>query len=336
MRDMGNREGVLLCLSRMRYLRVHEKILFYDMCSSAEEVAALGKDRIQELIKRKLDAHVETRDNMLFSIERDAELCRKRGIDFVSVFDGQYPPQLRELFNPPFVLYYKGELPAKETELLAIVGTRRASSTGLDAAYNLAYQAAECGVAVVSGLARGIDRAAHKGAVEGGGETCGVLAHGPDTVYPQGSRGIAAEMLKMQGGLISEYPPGTEARKYHFPERNRIISGLSRAVVIIEAPQGSGALITSEFALDQGRDVFVHSACTGLVNSTGTQYLSREGAQEVSDMSEILSTWGYPAVRRSIPNRNAKISGRNNPPNIQMALEMEKELEHLVKNKNGE
>jgi DNA processing protein len=204
-----------------------------------------------------------------------------------------YPAALRELYSPPFLLYLRGSLPAEQGEQVAVVGTRNPTEEGRAAAFALAAELVLAGAAVVSGLAYGIDGASHWGAVRYGGCTLAVLAHGVDAVYPGGHKELAAEILKSGGGLLSEYPPGTEPRRYRFPERNRLISGLCRGTVIVQAPQKSGALITADYALEQGRDVWVHRAGLDGPRGAGTARLHEEGAPAAGHAEDILTEWGY-------------------------------------------
>ena len=161
------------------------------------------------------------------------------------------------------------------------------------AAFSLGLDAGKTGVAVVSGLARGIDAAAHQGNSTGGGPSVAVLGCGIDRVYPVSSMPAAKRLLETGGCIISEYGTGILPLKYNFPERNRIISGIARAVVVVEAPEKSGALITADFALEQGRDLFVHGSCLNTGINGGCRRLKSEGAEEVYGGADILTSWGY-------------------------------------------
>ena len=189
----------------------------------------------------------------------------------------------------------KGILPDGEKPSLAVVGTRKASRKTLEAAYETAYSAAENSVPVISGLASGIDSAAHKGALAARGYTAAVLGSGVDIVYPASNRQLADRILSKRGALISEYRPGTDPLRYHFPERNRIISGISRGTVVVHAPEKSGALITATFAMEQGRDVFVHEEGINSASGKGGFYLCNEGAVPVKRGADILREWNIKA-----------------------------------------
>lgn len=207
------------------------------------------------------------------------------GARIVSFWDENYPPILRTIYDPPPLLYFRGKFPGAEA--LAMVGSRRASPQGLRLTETMAAEIAGCGITVVSGLARGIDSAAHRGALAAQGPTVGILGCGIDTIYPPENKRLFHQMVE-QGGLLSEYPPGTLPLPGHFPGRNRIISGLSRGVVVIEAAVGSGSLITADFALDQGREVFAVPGSVFAKVAEGVNRLLKDGAHVVTDSRDIL------------------------------------------------
>ena len=214
------------------------------------------------------------------------EVATKRGIKILTVADDDYPSYLKNIYDPPTVLYIKGNIESNE-KCVAIVGSRNATMYGLENAKNIAYELAKCGVTVVSGLARGIDSFAHKGAINGKGRTVAVLGCGVDNIYPHENKRLAEEIEKA-GAVISEYPPGTPPVPQNFPARNRIISGISFGTVVIEAGERSGSLITANFALEQGRDVFAVPGNLGSSNSVGTNKLIKDGAKMVTGISDIL------------------------------------------------
>ncbi len=223
---------------------------------------------------------------------RISDECELKEIGIVSFLNPEYPPLLREIYSPPSVLYVKGVLPDCSSASLAVVGTRSASRKTLSAAYEASFYTAENRVPVISGLAYGIDSKAHAGAADAGGITSAVLGSGVDVVYPSANQKLAEKIIGSGGSLVSEYRPGTLPAKYHFPERNRIISGISRGTLVVHAPEKSGSLITASFALDQGRDVFVHRAGIDSESGRGGQNLADEGAVIVDSSSEILEQWG--------------------------------------------
>ncbi|MDG2303102.1 MAG: DNA-processing protein DprA [Candidatus Binatia bacterium] len=214
---------------------------------------------------------------------------RARGVA-VSIEDEQYPGPLRHIFDPPDVLFVEG-CGAWGAGLgglaVAIVGARDATAQGLATARSLGRDLAAAGVAVVSGLALGIDGAAHAGALEAGGVTVAVVGGGTDVVYPRRNRRIREEILE-RGLIVSEWPPGMEPRAYHFPRRNRLISGLSLGVVVVEATERSGSLITARQAAEQGREVFAVPGPAGAPRSKGPHSLLKDGARLVEDVHDIL------------------------------------------------
>ncbi len=206
----------------------------------------------------------------------------------VNPADENYPELLREIADPPFPLYFMGALPSANDVNIAIVGTRKASHEGLLIAKQIGNELAKVGVVVVSGLALGIDGAAHEGAVLAGGRTVAVLATGLDSIYPRTHENLAHSILEKNGGIISEYPVGTPALPYQFLERNRIVSGLCVATVVIEAPIQSGALVTAKFALEEGRELFVVPGPANHPNYKGSHMLLRNGARLATNAGEIL------------------------------------------------
>lgn len=212
---------------------------------------------------------------------------RQEKISLVMPGEEAYPCLLSECPDAPPLLFYKGKLqPSREA--LAIVGSRRATPYGKAAAAYLASEMVQADYVVVSGLARGIDSAAHRGALEGKGTTWAFLAGGLDGIYPQENRKLAGLIME-QGALLSEYPPGMPAEPGHFPARNRLISGSSRGVVVVEAAEKSGSLITADFALEQGREVFAVPGPIFSEQSKGTHQLLRMGAKLAADQEDILS-----------------------------------------------
>ena len=214
--------------------------------------------------------------------------CSQKRIGIVTIGDSGYPARLRQIPDAPLVLYYRGRLPNWEAyPAIGIVGTRKASGYGLQIAEKMGAQIAACGGMVVSGAADGIDSAAMKQALLQGGPVVGVLGFGADVVYPASSRKLFAQ-LEEKGCLISEYPPGTPGYKWNFPQRNRLISGISHGVLVVEAPERSGALITARHAMEQGREVFVVPGNINSDTSAGSNNLLREGATAVFEGYDIL------------------------------------------------
>lgn len=209
------------------------------------------------------------------------------GMGVLTWDDSAYPRRLKEIHQSPPVLYVRGELSEADQWAVAIVGTRRITAYGQQVARDLAAGLARQGVSVVSGLARGVDGVAHQAALEAGGRTLAVLGSGVDRIYPPEHRRLA-EQVSSRGAVISDYPPGTEPEAVNFPPRNRIISGLSQAVVVVEAGEKSGALITAAFASEQGREVFAVPGSLYAAQSKGTNLLIKEGAHIFLDLKDLL------------------------------------------------
>jgi len=222
--------------------------------------------------------------------EKEWAKLEKNNIHLLFIEDEKYPNLLKEIPLPPFGLYYQGNLPSVKKITLAIVGTRKATQNGLKTAKHFAKLIGETGCTIVSGLALGIDAAAHAGALESNASTIAVLARGLDQYYPAQNHSLAQKILEKGGLIVSEYPPGTPALPYRFLERNRIISGLSKGVLLIETPHHSGSEATARFALDQNRDVFVVPGPIDHPNFSGSHNLIRLGATLVFEPNHVLET----------------------------------------------
>lgn len=220
-------------------------------------------------------------------IEQELGLARKHNLKIITRDDSDYPENLKNIYDPPIVLYVKGNLNAQDKLSIAIVGSRRASFYGLTAAEKFAYELAGLGVNIVSGLAYGIDTQAHKGALRANGRTTAVLGSGLVNIYPSQNKKLA-EQISESGAVISEFPLGTKPLKQNFPRRNRVISGMSLGVLVVEAARNSGALITADFALEQGREVFALPGKIDSSTSFGTHGLIKQGAKLVSHIDDIL------------------------------------------------
>ncbi len=255
-------------------------------------------------------------------IDKDLKRIAELGIEVISFKDPRYPVNLETIFDPPFLLYVRGRLKKEDADALAIVGTRRATVYGKLTARRLARDLAREGITVVSGMARGIDTEAHRGALEAGGRTIAVLGCGVDTVYPPENRGLMEEIIK-KGAVVSEFSLGEEPDAPHFPQRNRIISGLSKGVLVVEAPLKSGALITANFALDQGRDVLAVPGNINSPNSHGTNQLIKEGAKLVESMEDVLEEMNFSELA---PLKKEKIKAES----LSLSPE-EKEIFNLLK-----
>ena len=206
----------------------------------------------------------------------------------LKISDALYPPLLREIKNPPQLLYCAGDLSLLKTRCVAVVGSRKITAYGRRIAAKVAGRLAACGVTVVSGMAIGIDGISHRSALDAGGKTIAVLGNGLDVMYPAANRDLKKDILRT-GLLLSEYPPGTRGTKFAFPQRNRIISGLSEATVVIEAGLNSGSLITAALANEQGRPVYGVPGNIDNVTSLGVNMLIRDGAQPLIAADDLLA-----------------------------------------------
>lgn len=231
--------------------------------------------------------------------------------------DPGYPPALAAIVDPPPVLWLRGQPSALEPPAVAIVGSRAGSPYALSVAARLAADLAERGVAIVSGLARGVDSAAHRGALGAAGVTIGVLGSGPDVIYPAEHRTLAREMMSSGGAVVSELVPGTPPQPQFFPRRNRVISGLVRAVVVVEAGEKSGSLITARCALEQGREVLAVPGNVLDGRNRGGHALLRDGAKIVETADDILEELGF-AVRN--PEEGARASKEGVSPPVDPIL----------------
>ena len=288
---------LLLGLVHCTFLSCGEKAFLAKNLDNLESLTVLSIEDICIKVGRKIQTRMWNPENLYNLVCQDMQIMMKFDIRYVSVLSPDYPPVLREIHDPPFAVFWRGLLPDPERPLVGIVGTRSPSGDGALAAYRLGKEFAEAGLSVISGLARGIDAFAHKGNVESGGASVAVLACGLDRIYPRSNVRLASRLVNEGGCLLGEYPPGDAPLQYRFPQRNRIISGLARAVIVVEAPSKSGALITADFALEQGRDLFV---CRDTITSSrgeGTARLHEEGATAITSAHEILASWGYRSTR---------------------------------------
>jgi DNA processing protein len=220
-------------------------------------------------------------------LEQVMERIQRQDIRVITWEDTIYPRRLREIDQPPPVLYLRGSIDPEDDWAVAVVGTRRVTTYGRQITADLAAFLAGNGITIVSGLARGVDAIAHESALQAGGRTIAVLGSGVDRIYPPEHRKLADQIMK-QGAVCSDYPPGTAPEASNFPPRNRIVSGLAQATVVIEAGETSGALITAKFAADQGREVLAVPGPINAPQSKGTNNLIQQGARPLLRMDEVL------------------------------------------------
>ena len=263
-----------------------------DRFGSARAVLAAAPSELREvygvgpkLLHKILDALEQT------NVEAEIALCQEHSIDILTEAHPAYPRMLREIHDPPGVLFVRGTLKPADALAVGIVGTRHATHYGLRQAERLAAGLARAGITIISGLARGIDAAAHRGAIAAGGRTVAVLASGVMNIYPPEHEQLAAEVVA-QGTLLSESPPNSQPLPGTFPQRNRLISGLSLGVIVVEAAERSGALITARHAMEQGREVFAVPGNVDSRTSQGCHQLIRDGAKLVESVDDVLEEFG--------------------------------------------
>ncbi|MBN1409908.1 MAG: DNA-processing protein DprA [Spirochaetales bacterium] len=317
----------LLAIHRTPRLRPREKMLLLEMAGSAVDAWDLIGPGLSSLILRPFFIDQAEKEEAESRARDDIKYIQKGHTGCLFLWDADYPPQLREIYDPPFLLFYRGRLPDFTIPCIGVVGTRRPTGAAREMAYRIGIDIASAGFPVVSGLARGIDSEAHMGTLRAYGRAIAVLGNGIDSVYPRSNVKLAEKILENGGVLVSEYPPDTPPRKHHFPARNRIISGLSRSLVIVQAPLSSGALITAHYALEQGRDIYVHSVGTGGNNSFGSEGLTRSGARIITSVNDILDDWGW-ETRKS---KSAETVFNAGEPGARLANMLEWELkEELI------
>lgn len=282
-------------------------LIFWIWLSRLEKITNIQKEEL--LIKYKTPSKIwnlkeaelhgckTLKDNDIKEIldtkhkEKLDEYCKyiaQSGIKVITILDDYYPESLKNIYDKPIILYAKGNIELLKEKCIAIVGARKCSMYGKEIAKHLSYNLSSNNMCIVSGLAIGIDKYAHIGALEAGGNTIAVIGNGLDNIYPYENQGLAKRIVENNGLIISEYVIGTKPNRINFPARNRIISGLSDGIVVVEAKEKSGALITAEFALEQGKEVF---AVPGNINSElskGTNELIKDGANVVIDYKDVI------------------------------------------------
>lgn len=283
---------------KLKYLRRElgsARAVFFTSEKQLEKISGITKKDVHNIVESRKKYKSEYRDRSV----------PFPGMGCTTFFSGDYPPQCRELYTPPKRLFYKGSLPV-EKRRVAVIGARDCSLYGKEMARRFAAGLASGGAAVISGMARGIDGWAHQGALEAGGRTYAVLGNSVEICYPREHERLYRSIVR-QGGVISEYPPGTEARSGYFPMRNRIISALSDGVLVVEARAKSGSLITADQALEQGKEVFVIPGRIGDARSEGCNNLIKQGACLVTQPEEILELLGVTCSNQKENNRNFHI-----------------------------
>jgi DNA processing protein len=246
---------------------------------------------------RKDVTEFEGKSQLLKKAEAVMQACRKKDIAILTYDDPSYPVRLKHIFNPPQVLYLKGALPGSTDKInkknIAVVGTRRPESFSVDFTKSFCQELSELGFTIVSGMALGIDTSAHVVSVGSNGNTIAVLGCGVDVIYPYSNRSLYKKIINQGGCIVSEFPPGVKPYKHHFPMRNRLISGLADAVLMVQAAKRSGALITVRYALEQNKDIYVYSGMPGHELFKGNDVLIEDGAVRVTCGFDFLSSAGY-------------------------------------------
>ncbi len=277
---------------------------------SAESVFGATRTELEQLRLQPESIDGILARELHLKAESEIETIRRLRGDILILDDGVYPALLREIYDPPITLYVKGAwAECFEQPCVAIVGSRRCSTYGQNASFMLARDLAQRGVTVVSGFARGIDAAAHRGALDGGGRTVAVLGTGLGELYPRDHRRLADEILEHNGAVVTQFPLGTPPAAENFPYRNRIISGLSLGVVVVEAAENSGSLITARLAIEQNREVFAVPGNITSRNSFGTNYLIKgAGAKLVQQWQDVAVELPPQIAARLLPPPFGEIS----------------------------
>ena len=242
------------------------------------KIKGIGEDISKNIIDSKKE----------LLINSHIKLMKNNNISIININDKEYPKLLKEIYDPPISLFIKGNKKILNESSISIVGCRECTDYGIKATNYFSKELAKRKIVVVSGMAKGIDSYAHKGCLSLNEKTIAVVANGLDMVYPEENKSLMDYIIKKNGAIISEYPCMTKPKKMNFPARNRIISGISKGIIVIEAKKKSGTLITVDFALEQGREVFVVPGNINSINSVGTNSLIKQGARVVTSVEDVL------------------------------------------------
>lgn len=242
------------------------------------KIEGIGEETTKQILKEEYRK----------GLEKYEIYMKQNNIELIHIYDKYYPEKLKTIYDKPIVLYIKGNKSILNEFSLAIIGCRDQTKYGEIVAKNISYEISKNNIVTISGLARGIDSIAHKETLKAKGKTIAVIGSGVDNIYPEENKELAKEIIKNGGAIISEYVVGTKAQKMNFPARNRIISGMSNGVVVIEAKKKSGTMITVDFALEQGKEVFAVPGNILSPNSEGTNELIKQGAKLVTNVQDIL------------------------------------------------
>ncbi len=302
------RKMMWFALSKVQGMDVHYLDRIFERIADVEAFFRMGKSELRKILEtlripeRILESLLIVRE---FEYVAEYENGCQNGVNFITREDEEYPKRLRNIPGAPYYLYYKGRLPSDELPSLAVIGARNCSVYGQEIAVCFSKVLAECGIQIISGMARGIDGYAHKGALQAQGYTCGVLGFGMDICYPKEHVGLK-KTLEQEGGLVTEYAIGTPGMSQNFPARNRLIAGLSDAVLVIEAAKRSGTLITAECALEQGKMVYAVPGRIGDRLSEGCNDLIRDGGKIVIEPEDILPEFHLELENKSANGKKQK------------------------------
>ncbi|MBF0215573.1 MAG: DNA-protecting protein DprA [Candidatus Omnitrophica bacterium] len=289
------KERDIIALSMVPGIGASRLMRLVDKFDSLRPLFDMSLPEFKELFTRNGDITASPGDILRSGeIASEISFMEAAGIKPVFSHDGEYPEALRNIDQPPIMLFSKGTMIVDDIRAVAIVGARMCTAYGLRMAEKLAYDLAKNGITVVSGLAKGIDQASHRGALMAGGRTIAVMGSGFRNIYPDGAQKMV-DMIASNGAVLTEYHSNMKPLAFNFPARNRIISGLSRGVVVVEAGERSGALITVDYALEQGRDVFAVPGCADNRSSRGSNKLIQDGAKLVTSARDILEEMGIEA-----------------------------------------
>lgn len=295
-------------LAAIEKLSDRKKYLLCEYMKSARDVYYIEETELERIsFLNKKDRHTIQEARQNWDIHAEYEKLQRKKIRFLPGTSADYPARLKQIPDKPYALYARGALPEDALYSVALVGARRCTSYGEKYAREFAETLAQHNIQIISGLARGIDGAGHRGALMGKGKTFAVLGNGVDICYPREHIGLYEDILECGGGILSEFPPGTPPQGFHFPRRNRIISGLSDVVLVMEAKEKSGSLITADLALEQGKDVYALPGALDSALSMGCNRLIAQGAGILLSPELLLEELGFSAKMVSGKSSQKKI-----------------------------
>ncbi len=278
------------CLSEIIPIKKLNLINFFKSFENVYKASEIELMQVKQIdLKDVQEIAVSKSNNNIKRIENIERYINKYKINVLSIHDADYPNELKEIYDSPCVLFYMGDLKLINTCCVGVVGSRLASDYGMQSSYNIGKEISSEGITVVSGLARGIDAMAHKGALDSMGKTIAVIGNGLDYIYPSENIDLYKKIAE-KGLIISEYPPGSKPLASNFPARNRIISALSKAIIVVEAKKDSGALITVDYAIEQGKLVYAVPGNINSINSVGCNELIKDGAMIYTCKDDLCSS----------------------------------------------